>query len=129
MTMTTHEDDTDRALEPFFEAARAAPPPLPAALAARIAADARRMQPVPPRPAGAWWRGRHAPGAARMGWLAPVGGLPGLGGLSLSCLLGLWLGVAPPAALPDLGALALGLDEAATVESAGFGWDIESEEG
>ena len=82
------------------------------ALMARVLADAQALQPVAPE-AGQGWSG----------WLALVGGLPALGGLVTATCVGFWIGVAPPEALPDLGAWVMGTE--ADAEVYGFGWDIE----
>lgn len=111
--MMGENDRDDAALEAFFDAARAAPPAMPAALADRIAADALAAQ-SDVRGLPVWRR-----------WLDHLGGAPGLGGLVTATCVGVWIGVAPPAALPDLGALVLGNDVTAEAESFGFGWDIE----
>lgn len=113
--MTDADDRQDNALEVFFEAARATPPPVPADLMARVQADAGDVQPAAPKRA--------------TGWVQALGGLPGLGGLVTAACIGVWIGVAPPQQLPDIGALALGLQEASAEDTAGFGWDIEIEEG
>lgn len=74
---------TDRFdLEAAFDAARAAPPPMPAALMARIEADAvALLRPVP------LWR--------RL--VAGIGGAAGVAGLATATVVGFWIGVAPPA--------------------------------
>jgi hypothetical protein len=118
MTDNDKMNDTleDAGLEDFFEAARATPPSVPQALMARVQADALDAQP-------------RAKGMAKAGWLQALGGLPGLGGLATAACVGVWIGIAPPAQLPDLGGLALGLEDISQTDVAGFGWDIGTEEG
>lgn len=91
--MTERDHDTT-ALDGLFAAARAAPPPMPPALAARMLADAdRALGARRPRPAVApGWRTQL--GEALGGWF-------GLGGLATACVVGIWIGFAPPAGLPD----------------------------
>lgn len=111
-----HERAAEAALERLFEAERRAPPVPPAALLARTLADAAALQPPPPGPRG--WRL----------WLGLLGGAPGLGGLVTAAAAGLWLGLAPPAALPDFAGLVLSSaapfgDESSEGEAQpGFGW-------
>ncbi len=114
---------TDNALENLFEQARANAPQLPDGLMDRVLANALAAQ---PKAQVSGWRG----------WLAAIGGLPGLSGLVTATCVGFWWGVAPPAALPDLAGQVLvaqtgtELDvESAELEVAAeltvFGWDIE----
>ncbi|MEM6305586.1 MAG: hypothetical protein AAF744_12775 [Pseudomonadota bacterium] len=107
----TETEKSDAALEAFFDAARAAPPEVSPELMDRVHADAATHQPRAPR------------GGLRGLW-ALLGGGPGLGGLVTATCVGFWIGVAPPEALPDLGALVLGSDTAVEVDAYGFGWDI-----
>jgi hypothetical protein len=119
MTRITNEQD-EAMLEALFEAARADAPEVPVALTALVLADAEALMP------------RARPGGLR-GWVRALGGAPALGGLVSGCLLGLWLGVAPPAGLPDVAGAVLGLDtetaaladENVAVATAGYGWDEE----
>jgi hypothetical protein len=67
------------------QAAKAPAPPLPPAFAARLLQEARAVQAPPPR-AGLVMR--------LWGWMQPVGGLPGVAGMGLAALTGLWLGLA-----------------------------------
>lgn len=102
----------DDLLETYFDAARAAPPPVPQDLLARIQADAAAQQPKPT----VGWRG----------WVAALGGAPAMGGLITAACVGVWIGVAPPAQLPDVGGFVLGYDSGEDSNtSAAFGWDIE----
>ncbi len=89
----TDKDFTD--LDGFFDAARRDMTGLPDGLADRILADAQRVQNdrLPPRR-------RAAPGVLRQ-FLDMLGGWPAMGGLATACAAGIWLGFAPPAALPD----------------------------
>lgn len=111
----------EAALEALFEGARALPPEVPKGLLVRVAADAEKA-----RPKRRGWRER----------IAGFGGVPGLGGLITASCVGFWLGVAPPAGLPDvagavLGVAAGGLEETAALDETdggtlnAFGWDFE----
>ena len=79
-------------LERLFARARA-DTALPEPLAVRMLADATRLQAMRARPPR--WR--------RLGdqLLETLGGWYGAGGLAAACAAGLWLGLAPPAGLPD----------------------------
>lgn len=105
----------DNDLDTLFDAARAETPEVPQALMARVMADAARAVPT----SSHGWRG----------WLAALGGAPGLGGLVTATCVGFWIGVAPPQGLPDVADLVLGQDTFELVESETdsglFGWDIE----
>ena len=112
------DNGMDAHLDALFDQARATPPQVPQALVARVLADAQAVQ---PQPAGQGWRAL----------LKALGGAPGLGGLITASCMGFWLGVAPPAALPDLAGY---LIDGATDQDAdvldgavltAFGWDIE----
>lgn len=114
--MTDDMHKNDAALEALFESARATPPAVPEALMARVLADAEALQPRAPR-RGFW------------GFVADLGGVPALGGMITASCVGFWLGVAPPAGLPDLAGQALGFETAADDDFeggglSGFGWDI-----
>ncbi|MBW4708463.1 hypothetical protein KX928_11780 [Roseobacter sp. YSTF-M11] len=109
---------TDRMLE----AARRTPPDVPARLMARVLEDADALQPaiapaMAPHPA--LWR-RIAAG---------IGGWQGVGGLVAATCAGIWIGVSPPAAIPDAGAYLLGYEMGATASSTAeltsFGWDLD----
>ncbi len=106
----TQRDDFE--LEAALTAARAAPPPMPGALAQRILADALAAQ----TPAPLWRR-----------IIAGLGGPVGLGGLVTATVAGFWIGVAPPDALPDplvlMGVVAATEEE--DVGLNGLGWDSE----
>ncbi|MEM6887065.1 MAG: hypothetical protein AAF636_02885 [Pseudomonadota bacterium] len=93
---------------------------LPAGLMQRVLADAANAQlcvPVAPH---------RAPRILER-LIATCGGWQGMGGLVAASCAGFWIGVSPPAALPDAGSLLLGggLPQAESSELAGFGWDIE----
>ncbi|MCU0910919.1 MAG: hypothetical protein MUE98_06100 [Rhodobacteraceae bacterium] len=106
MTMTDGDTHGTEAggdpLEAAFAAARAAAAePAPAALLARIEADARaalRPAPepaaLPPRPSV---RGRW------QDLMQLLGGWPGIGGLATASAAGVWLGLAAPSGLDGLG--------------------------
>lgn len=122
MTMTDRDPASTR-LEALLDAARAQEPTLPDGLRARMLADAEALRPntqtrpetrpetgpetgprTQPRPRAA------APGLwTQLGGL--LGGWPGLGGLATACAAGLWLGLAPPAMMPDPVDLVLGQAE------------------
>lgn len=112
--MNDREQNED-GLEALFAEARAHPPRVPGGLVTRVLDDAQRVQ-----PAGA--------GAVARGWWRMLGGLPGMGGLVTATCVGFWLGVAPPAGVPDLADQILGqqvLAEETAVDLSGFGWDSE----
>ena len=122
--MIPEDDDLRRAegtlpadLAAALAAARQeAPPAVPAALLARVLADAAAAQPRPrpePAPASAAApRGAFAPGALRAAIGRIARPLAGFGGISTAALAaGLWVGIAQPGAAPDLFALiGLGLE-------------------
>lgn len=115
MKMTDKDQITDAALEALFDQARSAPPEVPEGLMQRVIADAAAQQ----SPASVWSR-----------LIDTLGGLPGLGGLATATFVGIWLGVAPPAQLPDLAGQILGIetytaDDLDAGDLTGFGWDIE----
>lgn len=100
--------ETDRnmhELDLLLLAARQKGPDLPDGLEARILRDATRVQAgftTQPRPsAGAIWRQLRT----------ALGGWPALGGLIAACAAGVWLGITPPAMLPDPAALFGGASE------------------
>lgn len=105
----------DTELEALFEGIRATPPDVPDALMARVVADAVQLQPGLPIWQRVW---------------TTLGGMPGFGGLVTATCVGVWLGVSPPATVPDLAGMVMGF-EATSVEDfdvggmSGFGWDIE----
>jgi hypothetical protein len=84
----------DSDLDDLFAAARRTAPQPPAALLARIEAEAqavhRARQPAPPRP------------ARRFGWVAALGGNGVLAGLATATLAGFWLGFSQPAPVSTL---------------------------
>jgi len=110
MTETTDDRQGDM-LETYFEAARASPPIMPQGLLARIQADAAAAQPKP----AARWRD----------WVKALGGVPALGGLMTATCVGVWIGIAPPEQLPDMGGFVLGYETNDNSETAAFGWDAE----
>ncbi len=111
--------DTD-GLEEFFAAARATPAPLPPDVQARILADAAALMPAAPL---AWHRAL---------WQL-LGGAAGISGLVTATAVGVWLGVAPPAQLPDLAGQVvsgeIGLADSSEFETGAlmsvYGWDME----
>lgn len=113
----------DDALEAMFQSARSSPPAVPAALMARVLADAQETQPVPAQ--GIWRTLWHS-----------IGGSRGLGGLVTATLVGVWIGVAPPDQIPDIAASFLDGEYTAAdtsndvqqddlTDATAFGWDIE----
>ena len=86
--------DADDFLSDMFEEARATPAPVSGDLLARVLSDAAAAN----APTG--WRGL----------LAVLGGWPTMGGLVAAGVAGLWIGVAPPAAVSTLSAELLGQD-------------------
>lgn len=102
-------------LDDLFATARANPAPVPRALLDRVEAEALAQQPRPALHTG--WRG----------WLAALGGAPGVGGLITATCVGVWIGAAPPAPLPDMGGLVLGFETGAVTDDGlgSFGWDSE----
>tara|TARA_R110002049_G_scaffold137350_2_gene297329 strand:- start:10692 stop:11078 length:387 start_codon:yes stop_codon:yes gene_type:complete len=128
--MKRPDPDSDiTALEDVFAVARAAPPRPSDTLQQRVLADAYGLQPSVGPTAGT------APFWAAL-WRT-LGGAPGLGGLATAAGIGVWLGIAPPAAVPDL-AGEIFATEAALANSTGddilaefdiFGWDNGSDEG
>ncbi len=116
LKMMDNNKDKDVRLESLFQDARATPPQMPDGLMARVLADAVALQPVAEK---SGWRG----------WLTGIGGLPALGGLLTASCLGFWIGVAPPAGVPDLAGQVLGVEAALDEDLdgaglTGFGWDI-----
>lgn len=86
----TGKDATDDVLDALFaEASARAPDPLPISVNARLLAAALEAQPRPARRPGLWTRMRAA--------LAEIGGAPGLAGVGVAGLAGLWIGFAGPA--------------------------------
>lgn len=89
--------ETDKDLEALFAAARDTRDDMPEGLAARMVADADRIQqdqmapvaPVRSRP-GLWDQLQTL-----------LGGWAGMGGLVAASAAGVWIGLAPPEFLPD----------------------------
>ncbi|WP_370400838.1 hypothetical protein [Sulfitobacter sp. JB4-11] len=88
----TDKETQDQSLEALFVAARAAPPQVPDALMARVAADARAQMPP-----------QRGVAARAKRWIALLGGGPGVGGLIAATFVGFWMGLAAPEILPDVG--------------------------
>lgn len=98
---------------------------VPSHLAARVLADAERMQPAPPVPLLA--RGL---GARLLHRFSPRKGAFGvLGGVIAATCVGFWIGFHPPAPLLEVslpGLEPLDADEVWDgAELSGFGWDLE----
>ncbi len=88
-------DESGDALDQLFAAERAVSFRASPALMARVAADARKLQPRPVRGAALGQRLRHL----------LTGGLRGgfaVAGMAGAALAGLWLGLVPPAPLADV---------------------------
>ena len=88
---------TDDDLDDLFAQARSKVAQPSAALMARILADAAAMQPRPPV-----LRVRARFGLAAL--VAALGGAGAMAGLATAAVAGLWIGLAPPAAVDDLAA-------------------------
>lgn len=100
-------------LDACFDAARREGAMLSDRLEARILADAARLQDQ--RRAAA--RRATGPGPIRLLWEA-LGGWPAFGGLAAASAAGIWIGLAPPAFLPDpVGTMV----QSSTPEPDGFG--------
>lgn len=97
----TEQHQTDRTLEAFFEAGRAAAPQPSDDLMARILADAGGARAVAPvaRPGR---RGLFA------GLVAAIGGWPAVASLATATVAGIYIGVSPPAPLEDFAMTYLG---------------------
>ena len=91
-------EPADDALDALFAQARVTPPSPSDDLQARIVADALAVQAAFAEPVA-------APAPERAGifqrFAAVFGGWPALGGMATACVLGIWIGAAPPAFLPD----------------------------
>lgn len=108
--MTEQKDMDD--LDALFAELRNHPAPeMSETLSARILGDADRLQPTAP----------PVTPVAKQGWLAgmvsALGGWPSMGGLAAAGVAGLWIGMAPPAALSDLSAQVIGEDLSVTLYS------------
>jgi len=91
-----HEDFDD--LERLFEQGRREAGQLPEELSRRIMADAMRVQAGFSTPTQAV----AEPGPWAQ-FVAALGGWPAMGGLATACAAGVWIGLAAPSFLPDLG--------------------------
>ena len=89
--------DDDKQIEALFAAARQDRSELPDTLSQRMLRDAEQTQQGFARPEAVVTAGPGLLGQIK----AALGGWPTLGGLATACLAGLWIGVAPPAFLPD----------------------------
>ena len=87
-------------LDDLFAAARSQGPQPSPALMSRILADAVAEQPRPPTPARAAPRPRFSLAAL----VSALGGAAALAGLATAAVVGVWIGLAPPAAVDDLAA-------------------------
>ncbi|QJF49654.1 hypothetical protein [Roseobacter ponti] len=125
--MTTPDDDVIKALDALLNEAAGEHVQLPGGLTARVLADARGVQTGREKAVA-----KPAPGGffARLQAVMP-GGWRGAGGLVAATCAGFWIGISPPAALPDPGGA---LFETGTVTNwdgpvdlAGFGWAVEEE--
>ncbi len=101
--------ETDREIEGLFAEARRGRDGLPGPLAARIEADALRVQ--------AGWRQMPQRRGIWDQLTALLGGWQGLGGLATAGMAGIWIGLAPPDFLPD----PVGLIVATPAEADPFG--------
>lgn len=131
MKMTDPKTDKHSALEmaalDALLADLAALPVEPAGpdLMERILADAVAAQPAPVLPGPAVPSASNAESTGWRGWLDALGGWPALGGLAAAAVTGLWIGVAPPAAIDDLVAGVLG--ETVSLDLSGLGDTFELE--
>jgi hypothetical protein len=94
------DKDTDfTELDALLDLARQKAPDLPAGLEQSILADAASVQ------AELQQQSRPDTRSASRPWweqvLSVFGGAPALGGLGVACAVGVWVGLAPPAFLPD----------------------------
>ena len=92
--------DADATLEALFAQARAIPPEMPVGLSNRIVMDAQQIQISRSQASVEMGPPEAGPGL----WAqlrATLGGWPALGGMVVASLLGVWIGAAPPAFLPD----------------------------
>lgn len=89
---------TDDDLDHLFLAARATGAPPSAALMARILADAAAVQPRAPAVTP------RRPGLRLSALIAALGGVGALTALATAAVAGLWIGLAPPAAVDDFAA-------------------------
>ncbi len=90
-------DKGDGELDRLFDLARAVAPPVSDDLMARIMADAdAAVVPMPDvatsAPEQGGWRG----------WVAAIGGWPAMGGLALATVVGVAIGISPPAGLTSI---------------------------
>lgn len=94
-------DPKDDMLDDLFAEARVVSPEVSDDLMTRVLADAAASQRIePPRPevqGGAWGR-----------LLDMIGGWPAASGLAAATIAGVWIGIAPPAAVEELTAGLLG---------------------
>lgn len=84
-------------LEALFAQARQDRDALPIGLSARMMADAAQVQAELARPVV---QPEPAPGRWAQ-FKALMGGWPGLSGLATACAVGVWIGISPPAFVPD----------------------------
>ncbi len=114
----------NKVLDALFQAARDAPPTPPDALLSRVLEDAIAVGNVPVAP-----RVLRTEPTPWRDFLRAVGGWPAMAGLTSAAVAGLWLGVAPPAALPGVANAYLGLEDGSYLVDAapGFGFDLLEE--
>ncbi len=109
MNMADKGDD-HHDLEAMFAAARQRPVDVPNDLMARVLADADRIAAMR-RPAPLWQQVRDA-----------LGGWPAVGGLVAASVAGVWIGVAPPSALPDPAELFFGTQTSSVSDTLSDGF-------
>ncbi|MBE1283949.1 MAG: hypothetical protein GJ676_11620 [Rhodobacteraceae bacterium] len=100
----TERDKANDELETLFAQARAQRPGIPDGLTDRILADALAFQEAQtaPKPAGETHTGSGTDRVGIRGVFGSVfGGWPALGGMVAAALVGVWIGAAPPAFVPD----------------------------
>ncbi len=127
----TDMENKDLELESFFKAARNDIPAPPAALMARVLADAQQAQ-AANRP-DQQMTPEHRPQTGLWGqFLSAIGGWPALGGLVSAGVVGLWIGINPPANISQMASSVLnGGSELALMDlTADLSFDINGlEEG
>lgn len=123
--MTDPQKNHDRLADDLLAQARAQAAEPGDDLIARVLADAAAYQPQPDQTAAA--SGREAVLGARPGLWAQmmevIGGWPALGSLGTATVAGIWIGVAPPAAVLDLTAALVGDEVSVAMYTDGLGFD------
>ncbi|WP_425043648.1 hypothetical protein [Primorskyibacter sp. S87] len=108
-------------LDAVLAAARQETEPLPSGLQARILADAATVQAELFDRSGGKGRGQDNQLSPLQQLAAALGGWPAMGGLATAGAAGLWVGLAPPAFVPDPVDMVLAQSE---VEELYFGTEL-----